>query len=127
MHHVTPATGEVEIAPWTPHRWEVLGGEETTVLERTIPRDGCKEGFLRNFVCLVNDYGGIPRVPILQAFRVFSEWDNYPAPEAEWAREHARGAVVAITNVMGRLAGLFGYKGMYEEYTPDELYVKLNK
>lgn len=124
---VTPATGEVCIPPWSPHRWEVLGGTETVVLERTAPRDGRKEAFFRNFVCLVNDHGGIPRVPVLQAFRVFAEWDNYPAPEARWAREHARGAIVALTNTMGRVAGLLGYKGMYEEYTPRELYGRLKK
>lgn len=115
----------MEIIPWTPHRWEVLGGEETVVLERTVPRDGRKEAFFRNFVCLVNDYGDIPRVPILQVFRVFAEWDNYPAPEGRWAREHARGVVVTLTNAMGSVAGLIGYKGMYEEYTPTDLYHKL--
>lgn len=61
------------------------------MLERTVPRDGCKEAFFRNFVCLINDYGSIPKVPMLQAFRVFAEWDNYPAPEGNWARQNARG------------------------------------
>jgi hypothetical protein len=52
---ITPASGEVLIPPWTPHRWEVLGGCETVVLERTEPRDGRKEAFFRNFVSLIND------------------------------------------------------------------------
>jgi hypothetical protein len=108
-----------------PHRWEVLGGEETIVLDRTEPRDGHKEAFIRNLVCLVNDYGGIPSVPALQAFRVFTEWDNFPA--ALWAREHDRGMVVALTNVLGSVAGLVGYRGMYEEYTPGESYGRLKK
>jgi hypothetical protein len=124
---ITPASGEILIPPWTPHRWEVLGGCETVVLERTVPRDGRKEAFFRNFVSLINDYGSIPKVPILQVFRVFAEWDNYPAPEAKLAREYGRGAVVALTNTLSKVAGWVGYRGMYEEYTPGELYERLSR
>lgn len=82
------------------------------VLERTIRRDGSKEGFLRNFVSLINDYGGsIPQVPVLQVFRIFADWDNYPAPEGKFARECGRGLVVGLTKLVGGLAGLVGYGG----------------
>lgn len=97
------------------------------MLERTVPRDGCKEAFIRNFVCLINDYGSIPKVPMLQAFRVFAEWDNYPAPEGNWAQQNAKRVMVALTNMLARIGGWVGYKGLYEEYTPRKLYEKLSK
>jgi mannose-6-phosphate isomerase-like protein (cupin superfamily) len=115
---ITPASGEMVIPAWTPHRWEVLGGCETVVMERTIPRDGSKEGFLRNFVSLINDYGGsIPQVPVLQVSKIFADWDNYPAPEGKFARERGKGLVVGLTKLVGGLAGLVGYRGVYKEYT----------
>jgi hypothetical protein len=119
---VDASTGEIEIPKWAPHRWEVLGGEETVVLERTVPPDGHKEAFFRNFMSLINDYGDMP--PALQAFKIFADWDNYPIGEASWMG-HTRTPIVGLTKAVGWVAGIVGYRSMYREYTPRELYEKL--
>lgn len=119
---VTSSDGEIEIPTWAPHRWEVLGGEETVVLERTTPLDGRKEAFFRNLMGLINDYGGIP--PPLQAFKIFAEWDNYPIGEAGWMG-YLRTPIVALTKFAGWVAGVVGYSALYKEYTPRELYARL--
>jgi hypothetical protein len=119
---IDSSAGEIEIPRWMPHRWEVLGGEETVVLERTVPPDGRKEAFFRNFVCLINDYGAMP--PVLQVFKIFAEWDNYPIGEATWM-SHAKTPIVGLTKAVGWVAGVVGYRAMYKEYTPQDLYERL--
>jgi hypothetical protein len=114
--------GEIKFPQWTPHRWEVLGGEETVVMERTFPRDGRKEAFFRNFVCLINDYGTMP--PVLQVFKIFAELDNYPIGEAGWMI-YVRTPIVGLTKAVGWVAGLAGYRAMYKEYMPKDLYERL--
>lgn len=119
---VDSSAGEIEIPRWMPHRWEVLGGEETIVLERTVPADGRKEAFFRNFVCLINNYGDMP--PPLQAFKVFADWDNYPIGNAGWMG-YIRTPIVGLTKALGWVGGLAGYRSLYKEYTPQELYERL--
>lgn len=121
---IDQSVGEVKIARWTPHRWEVLGEAETTVFERTEPRDGRKQGFFRNFVSLCNDYGGLDKIPPLQVFKTFAEWDNYPIGNAAWMAS-MRSAIVGITWAVGGIAGLCGYRAVYKEYMPPDLYEKL--
>lgn len=121
---VGPQDGQIEILPWTPHRWEVLGDsdEDTIVLERTVPANGRKEAFFRNFVSLINDYKDFP--PPLQVFKIFADYDNYPIGAASWMKP-LRWPIIGLTHSLGSVAGWAGYKSMYTEYTPRELYARL--
>lgn len=118
----SPTDGEIQIPPWTLYKWEVLGGEETIVLERTAPADGMKEAFFRNLLGLVKDHGGLP--PPLQAFKLFADWDNYPIGEAEWMK-YMRTVIYILTKAAGWVGGVVGYSSMYKEYTPRELFDRL--
>ncbi|KAH9843625.1 uncharacterized protein C8Q71DRAFT_729325, partial [Rhodofomes roseus] len=116
---VGPEDGQLEISAWTPHRWETLEADvETIVWERTDPNDGQKELFFRNLMSLVNDHKGLP--PVLQTFKIFSDYDNYPIREAQWQLA-LRSLIVWMTSAMGFLATLAGYRSVYKEYTPRRL------
>jgi hypothetical protein len=112
-------SGEIEIPPWIPHRWEVLGGSETTVYERTVPRDGRHEMFFRNIFSLCNDYGGLEKLPPLQAIKLFADWDNYPIGSAWWM-VYTRPAIIGAVWAIGGVAGLFGYRSTYPEYVSED-------
>jgi hypothetical protein len=67
---------------------------------------------------LFNDYGGAP--PVLQVFKIFADYDNYPMGPGSWMLAF-RKPIVYLTYVAGRIATAVGYRSRYKEYTPTQL------
>jgi quercetin dioxygenase-like cupin family protein len=136
---VGPEDGMIEVKPWTPHRWEVITGneEETIVWENSQPDFELKELFFRFVVsasilglalrqCLMyrnifntfNDYDGNP--PVLQIMKIFADYDNYPIGPQAW-QLHIRGLIRVLIHAAGKVGTWAGYHSVYKEYTPARL------